>query len=747
MNRTISSIGLRTLFCIISVIIPRKFLAQSTGVCGSVSPCDLVQNGGFENNSGCGSTLNSATLASCWLASSLSPDLFVRGCTTSTPPANLGNNTYSSTIVFDSFNSSPNNAVIGMGGAITSGNTQLDLSESLANYLGSPTINNQAYTLSFWAYQFVGSKSDPDYMTNATTYPPQSFNSSSVSAVLSFATNSVYISSPYQTFPYPGLTTIQSVTLSNVFNTWKHYTITFTATAVAPGSWLYIGMDKNLTYNHLLSSLGINAIGEYFFYTLIDDVSLRKSSVAPQLKIPSQICTGQSLTNLQQYVNPQGGTFSGPGISTITVPSTSGTTTHYNFNSASTLTNGIYAVIYTYTDAINCPQTAIQQVSVGNTANGLPLVYVSSSSCVNSGTLSVVSPAANTTYSWQPGNFQGTSIIVNPNFVTSYSVLGTNGSTCYVAGNSKVIPNKPYAQIGLDAQSQCAGSSVQLNATGNFTSIVWQPGNMNTAMVIVSPSVTTNYSVYITSSAGCTVMSVKTVSVLPSSIYISVSNPSICAGQAATLTASGGANYFWYHNPVDSLSSVVYPSSTTVYSLNGLNSNNCYSTATATVYVYNPYISTSRPTTICKGESITLTAVAGANSYAWNPPNLYTQAITVSPNITTNYTVQTTNYFSSTPCSLRTTMLVTVLPCTAIEEAKINFQSFSFFPNPNDGTFTIISDRDEPTEVSIYNEAGQCVKKLNIGSSKDSYRMVTDLPPGFYFLESKCIYAKLIISK
>ena len=46
--------------------------------------------------------------------------------------------------------------------------------------------------------------------------------------------------------------------------------------------------------------------------------------------------------------------------------------------------------------------------------------------------------------------------------------------------------------------------------------------------------------------------------------------------------------------------------------------------------------------TICPGDSITLTA-SGATTYVWSPGNQTTSSITVSPSVTTNYTVTGTD--------------------------------------------------------------------------------------------------------
>ena len=720
--------------------------------CGSVTPCDMVQNGGFENNSGCGSMpIGSSTLASCWLVSSLSPDVFVRNCTAlsgalSTPlAANLGSNTYSSNPVFNSFNGAPNNAVMGIGAATASSN-ELHYSESLTNYLGSPIINNQAYTLSFWAYQFVGSKADPQFDYNGAN-PLQSFNTDSISAVLTFATDSNYIPVTIASnYPYSPLISIQSVTLANAFNVWKHYTVTFTNTALTVGNWLYVGMDKNLTYANIINTIG-NPTGGISFYTLIDDISLRPTNQAPQLNMPSMICQGQSLLNLGQYVNTSGGIFSGIGITSSVTSTSNGLVTLYNFNASQSMSNGLYTIIYTYTDNINCVQTAIQQINIGNHFNGASLAYASTTNCVNGGTLSVLSPSAAYNYTWQPGNFSGNNYTVSANSITNYTVFGSNNSTCSISGSISVIPNIPHAQLQVNPQPACIGSTSQINAIGNYTSVLWQPGSFTTNIINISPSMPTTYTAYLSGNYGCanSINTLVLVGNLPT-LNIAVSSSSICSSQPSTLTASGALSYSW-SNAATSSVNIVYPATTTVYTLTGTGSNSCATNATVMVKVYSPSITISGSNEICAGESITLSAQSGANTYAWLPINLYSSVITVTPAVSTIYSVHATVFSSGNTCVGTNTIQINVNLCKGIDEQKPLTAQFTIFPNPNDGTFTISTEKEKLVEIKIYNEAGQTIKELILDESNHHKLTISDLLTGFYFVESEGKHSKLIITK
>lgn len=114
---------------------------------------------------------------------------------------------------------------------------------------------------------------------------------------------------------------------------------------------------------------------------------------------------------------------------------------------------------------------------------------------------------------------------------------------------------------------------------------------------------------------------------------------------------------------------------------------------------YRPIITITIDTSICRGDSITLTA-DGASSYLWNT-NAITQSITVSPYNTTRYIVTASN---SSDCYIKDTVIVTVkaLPSPSITGTTIfcdgNSSTLtasggvSYLWNTGDTTYSIIVD-------------------------------------------------------
>ena len=119
----------------------------------------------------------------------------------------------------------------------------------------------------------------------------------------------------------------------------------------------------------------------------------------------------------------------------------------------------------------------------------------------------------------------------------------------------------------------------------------------------------------------------------------------ICIGSITTLLISGAATYTWSTGS-NATNITVGPTVTTTYSVSGTNSNGCVNTATALVTVNAlPTITISpSPIILCSGSSGVLNAI-GALSYTWNPSGIISNSISVSPSVSTTYSVIGENSF------------------------------------------------------------------------------------------------------
>ncbi len=182
-------------------------------------------------------------------------------------------------------------------------------------------------------------------------------------------------------------------------------------------------------------------------------------------------------------------------------------------------------------------------------------------------------------------------------------------------------------------------------------------------------------------SGGCLLENIQpvtvTINALPT-VSISVTETSgttandgtICAGDAATLTASGAATYVW-STTATTAAITESPATTTTYTVTGTDANGCQNTASTTITVNAlPVASivvaetsgtTNNDGTICAGDAASLTA-SGGSSYSWSN-GATTAAITVSPSSTTTYTVTVTDG-NGCISTASTTITVNALPIT-----------------------------------------------------------------------------------
>ncbi len=315
------------------------------------------------------------------------------------------------------------------------------------------------------------------------------------------------------------------------------------------------------------------------------------------------------------------------------------------------------------TDANGCSSTASQTITIS------PLISVSilaSSDTICSGSpvtlIAIVSQATRVSKAdpiWSTGATTDT-ITVSPTTTTTYSVTATAGNGCNATASQTITVNpNPVISITASATTICTGNSVTLSdakavKTESINSYLWSTG-ATTDTITVSPAITTTYSVTATSGYGCSGTASQTITVNSAPVIsIAASSTTICAGSSVTLSDSAvlerqgpSISYLWSDGETTE-DITVSPSVTTTYSVTATLGDGCSGSASQTITVNSaPVISiAASATAICAGSSVTLSDNSKNGgipsiTYLWSDGET-TENITVSPTVTTTYSVTAT---------------------------------------------------------------------------------------------------------
>jgi len=228
----------------------------------------------------------------------------------------------------------------------------------------------------------------------------------------------------------------------------------------------------------------------------------------------------------------------------------------------------VYSVVGSY--STGCLNATTQTVTV----YALPVVSISGPSVVCLGdSISLVANGANT-YVWN-NNATTTTIVITPTTTSTYSAVGTDTNGCLglSAIDSIFVNPVPILSIISTATAICVGDTVKFTAAG-ANSYVWNIGD-NDSLIVVTPTITTTYSVVGTNGFGCS--STKTDSVKVNALpvlTISGTTGTICIGENITLTANGANTYTW-SGGINTNSIAVSPSVSTTYSATGTSTDGC----------------------------------------------------------------------------------------------------------------------------------------------------------------------------
>jgi len=313
----------------------------------------------------------------------------------------------------------------------------------------------------------------------------------------------------------------------------------------------------------------------------------------------------------------------------------------------------------------------------------------------------------------------------------------TNGNTTVTACNSYIWNGVTYTASGVYTKTSLNSAGCPNTATLILTI-------NSTVNIALTASACTSYSwfgitytisgVYThssTNSAGCIEIKTLTLTISPlTSVSVTTPTSVICSGASTSLTATGGTSFIWMPGSLSGSTVTVSPVSSTTYTVTASNAAGCTRTATKSISVLaKPTVTISASSnTICAGSNVTLSA-GGASSYSWTPGGSTGSSLSVSPLVTTTYTVTGMN---SSGCTNTATKTITVNPLPAISisvtSASICLGSstvitaggantYSWMPGSLSGTSVTVT----PTSTKTYTVTGTSTS----GCTKTSTRTIT----------------------
>ena len=367
------------------------------------------------------------------------------------------------------------------------------------------------------------------------------------------------------------------------------------------------------------------------------------------------------------------------GNSFTLVPSGAATYTYSSgSNIVSPLTNTSYTV--TGTSAQGCTNTAVTSVSV----NPTPTISVNNGTICSGDSFTII-PSGASTYT-----YSSVTNVVSPTTNSTYTVSGTSTNGCVSLTNavSSVTVNA-LPTLTVNSSAICIGDSYTISPSG-ATSYSYSFGS-----AVVSPTVTTSYTVTGASLVGCLSSAVTTISITATPT-ISVNSGTICSGNSFTMTPSGAASYTY-----SSGTNVVSPITTTTYTLFGPTASGCSSFTTSTVWVNTTPTISINSGSICIGNSFTLSP-SGANSYT-----LSSGTAVVTPTTTTNYTI-TGSGGSGCLASKVNTVTVNGIPSLSVNSGSLcTGSSFTLTPSgASSYTYSSGVSVNSPTITTSYTVTG-----------------------------------------
>lgn len=325
---------------------------------------------------------------------------------------------------------------------------------------------------------------------------------------------------------------------------------------------------------------------------------------------------------------------------TSSILSLNGSTGSYTWSTGVNTSTILVTSPGTYTATVDAGTCGTATASIDITPIATPTISaVSSSSLICDGATATLTANSNiSNYGWSTGETSVSTITVN--ITNTYTVGVSNACGTASASINVVALNTPVLNLTASSTTICPNETTTLTVSGGTEPYVWS----NSANTTSVNTVSTGGTVSVMNSNACgadtkTIM----INVIPNpTITLSQSSYTVCEGDAVSVVAnSSEGNYSWlpFTNTTNTLTFT--PSASTTGMVTTTNVCTSVSDTYSIIVISSPTIVvTPSLTSVCPGQSVTLTADSDVPMYTWQPGGATTNTLLASGG---GYTVSTSN--------------------------------------------------------------------------------------------------------
>jgi hypothetical protein len=377
---------------------------------------------------------------------------------------------------------------------------------------------------------------------------------------------------------------------------------------------------------------------------------------------PTTFCSGGSLTLTSSSAT--GNTWSTGAISQSIIVNQSG-------NYTVSVSNG------------NCSSTSNMTTVTVNPIPATPTISASGPTTFCSGGSVILTSSISTGNTWSTGaTTQSITVTQSGNYTVSVSNGNCSNSSAVTQINVNPIPNSTINASG--PTTFCSGGSVTLTSTSSSGN-TWSTG-ATTQSIIVNQSGSYQLTV---SDGQCSSTSIPLnviVNSIPNTPVISsIGNTTFCQGDSVLLASSYFTGNTWSNGQIVNS---IYVTQSGFYTVQYIDNNGCLSTSNPFAVTVLPLpqvnVVSSGSTTLCQGESVTLTCTP-ASSYFWSNGSL-NQSIIV--NQSGSYSVNVTGSNGCSNTSSPTVVVVNPNTSSSLNQNAVNSFTLNGQTYSQSGTYT-----------------------------------------------------------